>query len=90
MKHSEPSSPRPRPVVIRQAWMMTLQDGTRHDMGHSFHLQETDRVAYVASVLETYEPMDMKAEPIGEPEPVHVTEEQYKLIEATPRGLRVG
>jgi hypothetical protein len=90
MKHPEPPKTRPRPVVIRQAWMMTLADGTRHDMGYSFHMKEEDRAAYIASVLETYEPMDMRAAPIGDPEPVHVTEEQYELIQASRHGLRVG
>lgn len=80
--------PQPRPIVIRQAWMMVLEDGSRHDMGHSFHLTEEDRVAYVSEILQIPEP-SFTAEPIGEPEFVHVTEEQQKLIRATPHGLRV-
>lgn len=86
MKPPEP--PKPHPVVIRQAWVMVLGDGTRHDMGHSFHVKEEDRAAYVSEVLDTHEP-SFQAEPLGEPEPVHVTEEQHALILATPHGLRV-
>lgn len=85
-KVTEP--PKPRPIVLRQAWMMTLEDGSRHDMGYSFHLSEEDRVAYVTDILQIPEP-SFTAEPIGEPEYVHVTEEQHALIRGTPHGLRV-
>lgn len=84
MKKEDPK----RPVVIRQAWMMVLEDGSRHDMGHSFHLKEEDRLAYVSAVLDAHEP-SLQAEPIGEPEWIHVTDEQHALIKATPHGLRV-
>lgn len=86
MTQHEP--PKPHPVVIRQAWMVVLEDSTRHDMGHSFHLTEADRVAYVSELLATHDP-SFQAEPIGDPENVHVTEEQYALIKASPHGLRV-
>jgi hypothetical protein len=80
--------PAARPLVIRQAWMMTLEDGSRHDHGHSFHLKEADLVAYVTAELESHDPA-FQAEPIGEPEWVHITEEQFALIRTTPHGLRV-
>lgn len=84
----KPDPPKPRPVVLRQAWVMVLEDGTRHDMGHSFHRKEEDRVAYVSEVLDAHEP-SFQAEPLGEPALVHVTEEQYALILTTPHGLRI-
>jgi hypothetical protein len=87
MKHPEP--PSSRPIVIRQAWMLVLEDGSHHDMGYSFHLKEEDRVAYISQVLAIHEP-SFQAEPIGDPEWISVTEEQHKLIQATPHGLRVG
>lgn len=83
-----PAPPPRRPLVLRQAWMMTLADGSRHDHGHSFHQKVEDLVAYVTEVLETHDP-DFQAEPIGEAQWVHVTEEQHKLIQATRNGLRV-
>ena len=87
MKYPEP--PKPRPVVIRQAWMVTLKDGSRHDAGHSFHLKEEDRVRYVYDAMLITDP-ESTFEAIGEPEPIHVTEEQYALIQASYHGLRVG
>ena len=87
MKNHEP--PKPRPVVIRQAWMVTLADGSRHDMGHSFHLKDEDRIQYVCDAMSLTDP-GSTIETIGEPELIHVTEEQYALIKATPHGLRVG
>lgn len=80
--------PPKRPVVIRQAWMMVLEDSSRHDMGHSFHLTEEDRVAYVSEVLASHD-ASFQPETIGEPEWVTVTESQRALIAATPHGLRV-
>lgn len=82
--------PPKRPVVLRQAWLLTEPGAPPAEHGYTYHLTEADRAAFVSAELRRASPCAAAPEPIGEPELVHVTEEQLRQIREALHGLRVG
>ncbi len=82
---------RPRPIVYRQSWIFVPEFGEPAlEAGCSYHAKIEDVALFVSDYLSTFSPHENAGseEPLGEPVPIHTTEEYYDRICATAHGSR--